>query len=449
MEITLLFCLLAGLVLLGVLVWTRSGASKTAPTDFAPISGELAKFGERLNAFGLRVDQSDAAIRKDGHERDERQRRETADALQRAANSQREGLDGFSTRLTVLAQSFDFRSAESAAAQEQRFLVLRKEVSDQLVGLRAENQTKLTEIQGVVNEQLQKSLETRLGAAFEEVNKRLLEVHQGLGEMQRLAQDVGNLNRTLTNVKTRGIFGELQLEALLTDVLSATQFEKNVRVKSNSRDVVEFAVKLPGQEEGKPVWLPIDSKFPREDYDRLVDAASRGDEETVKTASKALEDCVLACAREIHDKYISPPETTDFAIMFVPTEGLYAEIARRHGLLERVNRDFKITITGPSTLGMLLNALYMGFRTLAVQKQSAQVWNLLAAVRTQFSKFGETLDKVQQTLETAQRHVAASKQRASVIANRLTNADVPLLTDAQSKLELPDGAEGTSTPIEE
>lgn len=396
MEITLLFTVIAGLIVLGVILWSRTGHVPPDPIDFGPLTSEIARIGERVAAMGQRIDQFDQSARREANERDER---------------------------------------------------LRREIGDLIAAMRQENRVKLDEIRGVVNEQLQKSLESRLGAAFQEVNKNLASVYAGLGEMQRLAQDVGNLNRTLTNVKTRGIFGELQLESLLEDVLTPSQYERNYRPRSSSREAVEFAVKLPGRKDGgDPVYLPIDSKFPREDYDRLVEASSRGDEESVKIASKALEERVLGCARDIRDKYIHPPQTTDFAILFVPTEGLYAEIARRTGLLERINRDCRVTVSGPSTLGMLLNALNIGFRTLAVEQRSNEIRDLLSAVSRQFHKFGEALEKVHTSLERAQSHVELSRKSASAITRKLAGAALPPSSLEASEALIPElTGEGASS----
>lgn len=399
MEITLLFLIVAGMVALGVVVWTRTG-KPADEVDLGPITGELTKLGERVSALSLRVDQGGQAARSEADARDERQRRELGNLI----------------------------------------ATMRQDAQASIVAMRSETQLKLDEIRGVVNDQLQKSLETRLGSAFQEVNQRMDAVQKGLGEMQRLAQDVGNLNRTLTNVKTRGIFGELQLERLLEDVLAPTHYEKNVQCKEGSREVVEFAVKLPGRRDASgPVYLPIDSKFPREAYDRLLEASARGDKQAMDEASDALEAAVKGFAKEISEKYISPPRTTDFALLFLPTESLFAEIARRPGLLEKLSKDYRITVTSPSTLGMILNALNMGFRTLMVEERFQEVRGLLSAVRAQFHKFGESLESVQKKLESVQTQVEKSKSDARKIGKKLNSAELPTASGADMQRFLPEG----------
>ena len=239
-------------------------------------------------------------------------------------------------------------------------------------------------------------MEKRLGKSFKIVSERLEQVHRGLGEMQNLASGVGDLKRVLSNVKIRGIWGEVQLGALLEQVLTPDQFAKDAVTKPGSLERVEFAIQLPGRGEGEPeVLLPLDAKFPQEDYERLTQAAERADAEAVEGAPRQLETRVKQCARDIRDKYINPPQTTDFAILFLPTEGLYAEVLRRPGLVEQVQRDFRVVLAGPTTLAAMLNALQIGFRTLAIQKRSSEVWQVLEAVKTEFGKYGTVLDKVQ------------------------------------------------------
>jgi DNA recombination protein RmuC len=300
-----------------------------------------------------------------------------------------------------------------------------KDVQDtmylQLQAMRGENEKKLEQMRTTVDEKLQGTLEKRLGEAFKQVSERLESVHKGLGEMQTLAVGVGDLKKVLSNVKSRGTYGEGQLETLLDQTLAPTQWQKQVQVKRNSQERVDFGVRLPGAEgsDGEPVWLPLDSKFPQEDYLRLVDAQERAAADEVIAAGNALEQAVLVQARSIRDKYVSPPTTTDFAVMFLPTEGLYAEVLRRPGLAERLQRDCRVTLAGPTTVLALLNSLQMGFRTLAIQKRSSEVWKVLGAVKTEFTKFGDILENVEKKLEQASKTIGTAKSKTRNIERKL------------------------------
>jgi DNA recombination protein RmuC len=275
------------------------------------------------------------------------------------------------------------------------------------------------------------TLNTRLTESFGQVAKLLGEVQTGLGEMQTLASGVGDLKRVLTNVKTRGTWGEVQLSNLLEQVLIPEQYASNVATKPGSPERVEFAIKLPGRDPGEgPVWLPIDAKFPKEDYERLVEAAERADPEAVELAARELEEQVRHEASEIQKKYIEPPHTTDFGILYLPTEGLYAEVLRRPGLAERLQRENRVMVAGPTTLAALLNSLQMGFRTLAIQKRSSEVWQVLGAVKTEFAKFGDVMDKVQKKLQEATNVIDSVKSRSNVIRKKLR--DVEELPSAQA-----------------
>jgi len=296
-------------------------------------------------------------------------------------------------------KQLDERFRTFSMSNEQKLNQVRETVEKRLLSLQEDNNKKLESMRQTVDEKLQKTLEDRLSQSFKLVNDRLEQVHKGLGEMQALASGVGDLKRVLTNVKTRGILGEIQLGAILSEVLSKEQYEENVAVKKNSSERVEFAIKLPGKGEDT-VYLPIDAKFPSEDYQRLLDAFNTGNPEAVEVAGKALERTIRTFAKTIYDKYIDPPNTTDFAIMFLPVEGLYAEVIRR-GLVEVLQRDYKVNIAGPTTMAALLNSLQMGFKTLAIEKRSAEVWNVLSAVKTEFSKFEEVLDKTRRKLSEA------------------------------------------------
>ena len=277
----------------------------------------------------------------------------------------------------------------------------RQELNQQLEQLRAGNEIKLEQIRATVDEKLAQTLERRLAESFKSVSEHLNTVQQGLGEMKTLAADVGGLKRALTNVKVRGTFGEVQLERILGQMLHPGQYEHNTQVKPGSQERVEYALRLPGQEEGETVYLPIDSKFPTEDYERLLTAYDSGEKEAVEAARRALATQLRFCARTIHEKYIAPPRTTDFAILFLPTEGLYAEVAQNTELFEALQRDFKVTVTGPTTLSAFLNALQMGFKTLAIEKRSVEVWRVLGAVKTEFETFARALESAQQKLRAA------------------------------------------------
>ncbi|HKP05283.1 MAG TPA: DNA recombination protein RmuC [Chthoniobacterales bacterium] len=296
-------------------------------------------------------------------------------------------------------------------------------VDVRLKQLQEDNTGQLEKMRATVDEKLQGTLEKRLGESFKLVSERLEQVHQGLGAMRQLASDVGGLQKVLANVKTRGGWGEVQLGSLLEQVLTADQFSRNVQTRSDSAERVDFAIKLPGDENGAPVWLPIDSKFPTEDYQRLLAAQDRGDADSIETAMKGLETQLKKNAKDICGKYINPPRTTDFALMFLPTEGLYAEAIRRIGLVEQVQRECRVIFAGPTTLAALLNSLQMGFRTLAIQKSSSEVWNLLASVKNEFGKFGALLDGVKRKLDQASSQIDDVARKSRTIEKRLNQVE--------------------------
>jgi DNA recombination protein RmuC len=341
-----------------------------------------------------------------------------------------------------LRDEFSRNREEGASSAKSQ----REELGKSLEGVRAivdlrlkelqqDNAKQIDKMRATVDEKLQGTLEKRLGESFKLVSERLEQVHKGLGAMQQLASDVGGLQKVLSNVKMRGGWGEVQLGNLLEQVLTADQFARNVKTREESGDRVEFAIKLPGDENGAPVWLPIDAKFPTEDYQRLLAAQDKGDVVGIDDAMKSLETQLKKSAKDICQKYINPPRTTDFALMFLPTEGLYAEAIRRIGLVEQVQRDCRVIFAGPTTLAALLNSLQMGFRTLAIQKRSSEVWNLLAAVKTEFGKFGEALSAVKEKLDQAARHVDNVAVRSRAITKKLRDVEElpsnpqPLLKD--------------------
>jgi DNA recombination protein RmuC len=317
--------------------------------------------------------------------------------------------------------------ANAAKAQREELTKslesVRSVVDLRLKQLQEDNSKQIDKMRATVDEKLQGTLEKRLGESFKLVSDRLEQVHQGLGAMQQLASDVGGLQKVLTNVRARGGWGEVQLGALLEQVLTPEQFARNVKTREESNENVEFAIKLPGEENGMPVWLPIDAKFPTEDYHRLLGAQEKGDLVAIDEAMKSLETQLRKCAKDICQKYINPPKTTDFALMFLPTEGLYAEAIRRVGLAEQVQRDCRVVFAGPTTLVALLNSLQMGFRTLAIQKRSSEVWNLLAGVKTEFGKFGETLSAVKEKIDQASRKMEDVDVRSRAITRKLRDVE--------------------------
>jgi len=300
---------------------------------------------------------------------------------------------------------------------------VRETLTQRLAEIQLDTSNKLEQMRQTVDEKLHATLEQRLGESFKLVSDRLEQVHRGLGEMQTLATGVGDLKRVLTNVKSRGTWGEVQLGALIEQTLTIEQYSKNIATRPNSRDIVEFAIRLPGQEEGKPVWLPIDAKFPVEDYQRLTDAQDRADLQEIESAAKALETRIKAEAKTIREKYIEPPYTTDFAILFLPTEGLYAEVLRRQGLLELLQNDFRVTVAGPSTFSAMLNSLQMGFKTLSIEKRSSQIWSTLGQVKTEFSKFGEAIEATKKRLDAASKQFEAVDIRTRKINRALSNVE--------------------------
>jgi DNA recombination protein RmuC len=346
--------------------------------------------------------------------------------------------EGF--RLLATATQDALRQARTE--QSSQLDLIRLQVQERLEALQVSNEAKLEQMRRTVDEQLHEALERRLGESFSLVAQRLEQVQKGLGEMQGLAQDVGGLKRALTNVKTRGVLGEAQLGALLEQFLSAGQYASNVKVRPRSSEVVEYAVKLPGTDEGGTVWLPIDAKFPIEDYQRLMEAYEVGDLLAVDAAGRALEVRLLAQAREIRDKYIAPPHSTDFALLFLPFEGLYAEALRRPGLFERIQRECKVTFVGPTTLTAFLNSLQVGFKTLAISKKGSEAWKVLGHVKYEFGKFGEVLEAVQKKLGEASEKLNDVSRRKEFMERRLAAVEAsPEAASVLGTLPGPSGSE--------
>ena len=338
--------------------------------------------------------------------------------------------------LKRFAEGLNEQLRQVAEGSERKLGEVRLVVEQRLTALQDGNEKKLDQMRATVDEKLQTTLEARLGESFKLVAERLEQVHKGLGEMQTLAAGVGDLKHLLTNVKTRGIFGEAQLAGLLEQVFVVDQYAAQVATRPGSKNMVDFAIKLPGKsEQGQPLWLPIDAKFPNEDYERLLDAQGRADVPGAEAAGRALESRIRLEARSIADKYIEPPHTTDFAILFLPTEGLYAEVLRRPGLMESLQRDHRITLAGPTTLLAMLSSLQMGFRTLALEKRSSEVWQVLGAVKTEFGKFGDVLAKVKSQTETVLKTIDGAETRSRAMGRALKKVEA--LPDLQAQVLIP------------
>jgi DNA recombination protein RmuC len=339
---------------------------------------------------------------------------------------QKDQLDSFSKQLMALAR-----------LNEEKLETMRKTLETQLRSLQEDNTRKLEQMRATVDEKLQSTLDQRLGESFKQVSERLEQVYKGLGEMHTLASGVGDLKKVLTNVKTRGTWGEIRLSHILEQILTPEQYDVNVATRKNSNERVEFAIKLPGPDADKDkiVWLPIDSKFPQEDYQRLMDAQDTADKELAEKHIKNLEIRIKAEAKLIKEKYLEPPDTTDFGIMFLPVEGLYAEVLRRPGLCDTLQREHRIVVTGPTTLAALLNSLQMGFRTLAIGKRSSEVWHLLGAVKTEFGKFGQVLAKTKKKLQEAGHTIDQAEIRSRAIVRKLKNVQEVSLTETVGLIE--------------
>jgi DNA recombination protein RmuC len=372
-----------------------------------------ARQGGGTDALAASIERVEREVRLQLQATAQASRQELGQTLAQSHAATVQQLDGMRRQIEVLTES-----------NARRLLEVRATLEVKMRELQTDNGARLEEMRKTVDEKLHATLEARLSASFQQVSERLERVHQGLGEMQQLALGVGDLKRVLTNVKTRGTWGEVQLEMLLEQVLTPEQYAKNVETVAGSNARVEFALKLPGQVAGgAPVWMPIDAKFPKEQYERLLDAAERADADGVALAGRELERAVRGEAKTIADKYLAPPQTTDFAILFLPTEGLYAEVMRRPGLADELQRVHRISIAGPSTLMALLNSLQMGFRTLALEKRSSEVWQVLGAVKTEFSKFGDVLAATRMALEKAARNIESAEVRSRQMTRKLKSVE--------------------------
>lgn len=392
----------------------QSARSESGELQLRHNTALTQRVNELTERTDKRLDEFRIAIGEDA----QRARREAAEQQQRFA-------DALGARLKELGD----RNTQTIGE-------LRLQVDAQLKTMQADNAHKLEQMRATVDEKLQSTLETRLGESFRLVSERLEAVQRGLGEMQQLASDVGSLQKVLTNVKKRGMFGETQLGSLLEDVLVAEQYAANVATIPGSAERVEFAIRMPGPQAGGQVWLPIDAKFPREDYEKLVDAQEAANIEAVQAAGQALERRIRDEAKKIRDKYVAPPHTTDFALLFLPTEGLYAEAIRRPGLFDAVQREHRVTLVGPTTLLAVLNALQMGFRSLAIEKRSSEVWQTLGAVKDEFGKFAAVLERATSQLDTVQNSIKKAGVRTRAIERKLRGVEALPLEDAPPRLEL-------------
>lgn len=433
LTVIVVLSLVSNLIVLGVLLLRRSPATSSADVwqrVTAAIRDEFASDRQESSraARDAREEQRAAfeALAKSMGQALTTQQQGTITAMREIGVQQKHLLDAFAKQL-----------AELTRVNEQKLEHVRETVERRLGSLQEDNSKKLEQMRATVDEKLHATLEKRLGESFQLVSDRLDLVHKGLGEMQTLATGVGDLKKVLTNVKTRGTLGEIQLDNILEQILSPDMYERNAVVKKGSAERVDFVIRLPGKGDGaKPVLLPIDSKFPVENYQRLMDAQELGDITAAGDAAKALEATIRAEAKSIHDKYIDPPNTTDFAVLFLPVEGLFAEVLRRSGLWELLQREYHVVIAGPTTITALLNSLQMGFQTLAIQRRSSEVWTLLGAVKTEFSKFGTVLDKTQKKLQEASNTISDAATRSRAIERRLRDvqelpsADPHALDDA-------------------
>lgn len=435
MTIETLLLAALGLVNLAVLL-----ALLRRPSGDAGLRAELAAGHERLERE-MRREISESA--RDSRQELARNFASFQETLVRqageATRTQNAQIDAFGQQLALMQKSLgDTLALQLQSLSEsnaRRLSEVRATLETQLAQMQQTNAGKLEEMRRTVDEKLQSTLETRLTESFKHVAERLEQVHQGLGQMQTLAQGVGDLQRVLTNVKTRGMFGEVQLEALLEQVLTTEQYAKQVETRPGSRQRVDFAVRFPGRSaDGAPVWLPIDAKFPREDYERLLDAHDRADAAAADSASRALEARIRQEAKSICEAYIAPPHTTDFAILFVPVESLYAEILRRPGLMDVLQREYRVTLAGPTTLLAMLNSLQMGFRTLALQQQASEVWKVLGAVKTEFERYGDWVARIKEQVQKASDTLDKAETRTRQMRRALKVVEALPHEQAQSVL---------------
>ena len=424
-DLLLILTLLAVMVVgaLAVMLLRRSGASSDDPR-LLELVGRVESLGKEVNAL-----------------------KEVANAV---SGIQEKRLESLATQIQLTLDSvkkdMGERLTQMGQTAEQSAERVRNVLNEQLASIQKDNAEKLEQMRKTVDEKLHATLEERLGQSFKLVSERLELVQRGLGEMQSLASGVGDLKRVLTNVKTRGTWGEFQLEALIEQIFTRDQYEKNMATRPGAAERVEIAIRLPGRADDQPVWLPIDAKFPIEDYQRLLDAHDQSDNAMVEEAAKALEVRIRGEAKKIKEKYIEPPHTTDFAVMYLPTEGLYAEVLRRTGLAESLQRDYRVVVTGPTNTAAMLNSLQMGFRTLAIEKRSSEVWALLGGVKTEFEKFGGVIAETEKKLQEAANKFQTVGVRTRAIQRRLQDVQALPVADAGPQSLLESGPEENEAP---
>ena len=437
----LLGCLsAAGLLLLALLLKRPQYQQEAAQSLAAQTQANMALLTDRLEQLNLAQERQAKDLRQELLQQLTMFQQTLLHQSAETTRTQNAKIDAFGQQLALMRANLSDTLAQQinamSEANARRLGEMRATLEAQLTQLQQTNATKLDEMRATVDEKLHATLQARLGESFKQVADRLEQVHKGLGEMQTLATGVGDLKHLLTNVKTRGMFGEAQLEALLEQVLVPDQYAAQIATRPGSKHVVDFAIKLPGKSDTLDcLWLPIDAKFPNEDYERLLDAQQRADKADADAAAKALEARIRLEAKSIADKYIAPPYTTDFAILFLPTEGLYAEVLRRPGLMESLQRDHRITLAGPTTLLAMLGSLQMGFRTLALEKRSSEVWQVLGAVKTEFEKFGGVLAKVKSQTETVLNTLNSAETRSRAMGRALRQVEA--LPEPQAQALLP------------
>ena len=427
MPVWLLPLLLAVVIILQIMIWLQGRRRDDRQALLALGEAQekgLARLERELReelARGRREDAEEAF-------RDREERAQSANLLSRTVTTQ---VGQFGTLQAERLDAFARELSRVSLGLDERFQHLKIAVESRLTAIQADNASKLDDMRRTVDEKLHATLEQRLGESFKLVSDRLEQVHRGLGEMQHLAAGVGDLKRVLTNVKTRGTWGDVQLSALLEQLLTREQFAANVTTRPGSNERVDFAIRLPGRDDGAEVWLPLDAKFPIEDYQRLIDAV---DPATAEEAARAIEARIRQEARSIREKYVAPPHTTDFAILYLPIEGLYAEALRRPGLSESLQRDCRVTLAGPTTLAAMLNSLQMGFRTLAIEQRSAEVWAVLGAVKTEFGKFGEALAHTRKKLDEASNSISKAETRTRQLSRRLKDVEALPLAESEKMI---------------
>ena len=442
-----------GLLLVLWLLLRRPRATDDELAHRQAVTGAMAQQAQRIERVEIELRREVGENARSGRQEIQQTLATFQETLVRqgaeTTRTQNAQIDAFAQQLvqlrTTLSDTLVRQLQDMSESNARRLAEVRTTLDGQLTQLQQSNAAKLDEMRATVDEKLQSTLQARLGESFKQVAERLEQVHKGLGEMQTLAQGVGDLKHLLTNVKTRGMFGEAQLAALLEQVFAPDQYATQVATRPGSRNVVDFAIRMPGRSlDGEPCWLPIDAKFPNEDYERLLEAQQRADLEGAEAAARGLEQRIKLEAKSMADKYLEPPHTTDFAILFLPTEGLYAEVLRRPGLMEVLQREYRVTLAGPTTLMAMLNSLQMGFRTLALEKRSSEVWQVLGAVKTEFGKFGDVLAKVKSQTQTVLNTLDSAETRSRAM-NRALKA-VEALPQDRARQVLPlDAADGSDS----